>query len=72
MSFVGIKVLSGCEKKRSGQMLSGSISFFNQRIELNTIRMEKRSLFVCIILIAPKFRGSLVSLQMVNMQVRNM
>jgi hypothetical protein len=44
---------------------------FNHKIELNTIRMAKRSVFVCITLIAPKFSGSPVSLQMMNMQVRN-
>lgn len=60
MSFVGIKVLSGCEKKKEEDECSVvQFLLFNQRIELNAIRMEKSSLFVCIILIVPKFRGSL-------------
>ena len=68
MSFVGIKVLSGCEKKKKDDKCSVvPFLLLNQRIELNTIRMEKRNLFVCIVLIAPKLRGSPVSLQMVIM-----
>lgn len=72
MSFVGIKVLSGCEKKKDDEK-SSVVPFpsFSQRTELNTFRIEKRCLFVCIILIAAKFRDSPVSLQMVNTQVRN-